>query len=166
MTDPMYGNTDDINRSAKVHAQLLAHFWHRWKTDQLTAQREFHQTTGNNAQTAKVGDIVLIHDNVPRVQWKLAVIEGVNKGAYRLIRPANVCTSTGGRTGQLEDCTHWRSQLQKYQRCLNRVTTQGMDQQYQARYSDQPDRPPCRDVRRCNNGLILFLVPKRMSSTD
>jgi len=95
LTDPTYGNTDDINRSAKVHAQLLAHFWHRWKTEYLTTLCEFHRTTGKNAQTAKVGDIVLIHDDVPRVQWKLAVIEGVNKGADGLIRSANVRTSTG-----------------------------------------------------------------------
>ena len=43
----------------------------------------------------KVGDIVLIHDDTPRVQWKLAVIEGVNKEADGLIRSANVRTSTG-----------------------------------------------------------------------
>ena len=43
----------------------------------------------------KVGETVLIHDDTPRVQWKLAIIEGVNKGADGLIRSANVRTSTG-----------------------------------------------------------------------
>jgi len=94
LTDPTYG-ADDINRWAKVHAQLLAHFWQRWRTEYLTALREFHRATGNNIQTVKVGDVVLIHDDTPRVQWKLAVIEGVNKGADGLIRSANVRTSTG-----------------------------------------------------------------------
>ncbi|XP_065901997.1 uncharacterized protein [Dysidea avara] len=95
LTDPTYGETVDINRSAKVHAQLLAHFWNRWKLEYLTALREFHKATGCNTQAVKAGDIVLIHDDTPRVQWKLAVIEQVNKGADGLIRSANVRTSTG-----------------------------------------------------------------------
>ena len=66
LTNPTYGHTDDINRSAKIHPQLLAHFLHRWKTEYLTAL--FHQTTGINTQTVKVGDIVLINDDAPRVQ--------------------------------------------------------------------------------------------------
>ena len=75
LTDPTFGETVDINRSAKVHAHLLAHFWNRWKLEYLTALHEFHKTTGSNTQAVKVGDIVLIHDDTPRVQWKLAVIE-------------------------------------------------------------------------------------------
>ena len=43
----------------------------------------------------KVGETVLIHDDTPRVQWKLAIIEGVNKGADGLICSTNVRTSTG-----------------------------------------------------------------------
>jgi len=43
----------------------------------------------------KIGDVVLMHDDTPRVQWKLAVIEQVNKGADGLIRSANVRTTTG-----------------------------------------------------------------------
>ena len=43
----------------------------------------------------KVGDVVLIHDDTPRTQWKLAIIEQVNKGADGLICSANVRTSSG-----------------------------------------------------------------------
>ena len=57
--------------------------------------REFHRTTGCNTLTVKVGDIVLIHDDTPRVQWKLSVVEQVNKGTDGLIRSANVRTATG-----------------------------------------------------------------------
>ena len=95
LTDPTYGETVDMNRSAKVHAQLLAHFWNRWKLEYLTDLHEFHKATGSNTQAVKVGDIVLIHDDTHRVQWKLAVIEQVNKGADGLIRSANGRTSTG-----------------------------------------------------------------------
>ena len=43
----------------------------------------------------KIGDVVLIHDDTPRIQWKLAVIEQVNKGADGLIHSADIRTSTG-----------------------------------------------------------------------
>ena len=46
-------------------------------------------------QKVKVGDVVLIHDNTPRIQWKLAIIEEINKGEDGFIRSANVKTSTG-----------------------------------------------------------------------
>ena len=52
-------------------------------------------TTGNNHQAVKVGDVVLIHDDTARVNWRMAVIESVNKGADGMIRSANIRTSTG-----------------------------------------------------------------------
>ena len=38
---------------------------------------------------------MLIHDDTARVNWKLAVIESVNKGEDGLIRSANIRTTTG-----------------------------------------------------------------------
>lgn len=61
----------------------------------MTALHEFHRHTGSNTKRVKAGDIVLIHDNTPRIQRRLAVIEKVNKGADGLIHSANVRTSTG-----------------------------------------------------------------------
>jgi len=61
----------------------------------LNALSEFHQASSSNTQIAKVGDVVLIHDDTPRLQWKLAVMEQVNKGADGLIHSANVRTTTG-----------------------------------------------------------------------
>ena len=95
LDDPTYGETTDLRRSVKAQALLLSHFWNRWKTEYLTALREFHRTTGSNMQKVKVGDVVLIHDDTPRIQWKLAIIEKINKGEDGLIRSVNVKTSTG-----------------------------------------------------------------------
>ena len=77
---------------------MLKHFWTRWKSEYLTTLREFHKTTGNNIQRVKVGDVVLIHDDTPRVNWKYAVIEGVIRGNDGLIRAVNIRTSTGKTT--------------------------------------------------------------------
>jgi len=95
LDDPTYNDNADLRRSVKAQALLISHFWNRWKMEYLTALREFHRTTGSNMQKVKVGDVVLIHDDVPRIQWKLAMIDGVNKGEDGLIRSASVKTSTG-----------------------------------------------------------------------
>jgi len=92
--NPTYGETD-LKRSAKTQALLLPHFWHRWKMHYLTTLREFHQNTGCNTQTVKVGDNVLSHDDTPRVQRKLAVVEEVNKRTDGLICSVHVRTATG-----------------------------------------------------------------------
>ena len=84
-----------MRKRAKTQALILKHFWVRWKQDYLTSLREFHQTTWKNDQDVKVGDIVLVHDDVPRVLWKLAVIKEVVKGEDGLIRSAVICTANG-----------------------------------------------------------------------
>ena len=50
--------------------------------------------TGNNYQAIKPGDVVLIYDDTTRVNWKMAVIESVNKGVDAKIRSANIRTPT------------------------------------------------------------------------
>ena len=78
ISDTTYGETDSqLKGRAKVQAQLLKHFW---KREYLTSLREFHKTKGNNVQKIKVGNIVLMHDDIPKVNWKLAVIQQVIEG--------------------------------------------------------------------------------------
>ena len=67
----------------------------RWKQEYLTSLREFHWTTGRNDQNVNVGDVGLVHDNIPRVHWKLAVIKEVVKGKDGLIRSAVICSANG-----------------------------------------------------------------------
>ena len=61
----------------------------------MTSLKEFHKTSGYNQQRIKAGDIVLIHDDKPCTNWRLAGIEDLIPGGNALIRAANVCTSTG-----------------------------------------------------------------------
>ena len=98
MTDVDYqtGLSDSLlRRKVKIQALLLKHFWTRWKREYLTSLREFHRTTGNNKQQISIGDVILIHDDIPRVRWKLAVVKKVNKGRDGLIRSAVIRTSNG-----------------------------------------------------------------------
>ena len=89
----------DLRRQARGQALIVKHFWTRWKREYLTALRETHKVTLNNDQRVKIGNIILFHDDTPRIKWKLGVIEGVNKGADELIRSA-VIQSTTGKTNE------------------------------------------------------------------
>lgn len=95
IADPNFGDTSQVRYRARVHAVIIKHFWNRWRHEYLTALRETYKITGNNKQQVKVGDIVLVHDDSARVNWKLAIIESVNKGRDGLIRSANIHTATG-----------------------------------------------------------------------
>ena len=96
LQDPDYGSTDNqLRKNAKRLSLLLKHFQGRWRHEYLTSLREFHKSQGNNNQTAKVGDIVQIHDEGSRLGWRLAVIEELITGNDGLVRAANICTSTG-----------------------------------------------------------------------
>ena len=92
--DPTYGDDSDVRRRAKVQAVIISHFWRRWSREYLTALREFHRASGNNVQTVKEGDVVQIHDDCPRIQWRLGVVEQLNKGADGLIHSVQLRTST------------------------------------------------------------------------
>ena len=60
----------------------------------LTALREFHRTTGsNNVQRIKEGEVVLIHDDGPRLRWRLGLVDSLITGNDGLVRAANVRTS-------------------------------------------------------------------------
>jgi len=60
-----------------------------------TALRESHKGGGVKNQTVKIGDIVLVHDDVPRSQWQLAVIEELIKGLDGFTRAAKIRTKSG-----------------------------------------------------------------------
>ena len=86
---------DLIRTKAKAQAHLMKCFQSRWTHEYLTSLREFHRTSGDNQQYIKVGDIVLVHDDGPRVTWRLAVVTKLLVGNDGFIRAAEIRTSTG-----------------------------------------------------------------------
>ena len=74
---------------------LLEHFNSKWKHEYLTYLREFHGSSGDNHQRIKIGDIVLAHDDGPRINWQLAVIKDLIIAGDNLVRTAIIRTSTG-----------------------------------------------------------------------
>ena len=98
ITDPDYTTASaPIIREAFTHqAHIIQHFQGRWKQEYLTALREFYKVRGTCApQTIKVGDVVLIHDDLPRGSWKMAVIKRLIDGHDGYVRAAEVRTKNG-----------------------------------------------------------------------
>lgn len=94
-SDQDYYPSNQMRAMVDRQGVLLQHFQSQWKKEYLTALREYHRTTGKNEQTVNVGDVVQIHDDVPRSQWRLAVIEEVNRGDDGYIRSVTVRTTNG-----------------------------------------------------------------------
>jgi len=64
-----------MRRRANTQAAILRDFQTIWHHEFLTSLREYHKVSGGNIQLVKRGDVLLGHDDVPRVTWKMAVIE-------------------------------------------------------------------------------------------
>ena len=93
--DPDYIDGTTMRKQLSNHTRILMHFQSRWRKEYLTSLREFHRAVGNNQQRVKVGDVILIHDDKPRLNWKLAVIKELVEGNDGLVRAANVRTKNG-----------------------------------------------------------------------
>lgn len=88
-------DSSQLQKRAKVQTHLLQSFQSRWKHEYLTALREYHRTTGHNHQQIKVGDVVIVHDDGPRVNWRLAVVTKLLIGGDGFTRAVEIRTSTG-----------------------------------------------------------------------
>lgn len=93
--DPDYNvSAPTMRKQLTNHTRLLQSFQSRWRREYLTALRDFHKTTGINTQRIRKGEVILIHDDGPRIHWRLGVVESLITGNDGLVRAANVRTST------------------------------------------------------------------------
>jgi hypothetical protein len=77
-------------------ARLLEYFWQRWRTEYLTSLRERQSSSKvKNLRQPKVGDIVQIHDDTPRLLWKLGKILELHVGTDGFIRSVKLKMGTG-----------------------------------------------------------------------
>ena len=85
-----------LTRRMKYIANVLNHFWKRWRGEYLHELREAHTYTARNQKIArhsdiKIGDIVIVHDeHLPCLLWKLGKIEALREGQDGNVRAATV----------------------------------------------------------------------------
>lgn len=79
----------------KLLDAMITHFWNRWRREYLSSlQMRQKWNTGSNPP--KLGMIVIIiQDNIPPLQWPLAIIESLHPGADGIVRVATVKTRSG-----------------------------------------------------------------------
>ena len=100
--DPDFSNVtkNDLNKNVDAHEKLLSSLWKTWKHEYLVNLREYHDTNSKRTQgsgSPKVGDIVLLKDQLPRCQWQLCRIKSLISGRDSNVRAAKV-RSPGGHT--------------------------------------------------------------------
>ena len=84
-----------FKREPRDKTQILQHFQQRWKREYLTSLRESHKGADPSKQNIRVGDVVVVHDDVPRSRWQLAIIEELIEGLDGGIRAAKIRTANG-----------------------------------------------------------------------
>jgi hypothetical protein len=101
-SDPLVADDVDYNSSGYVQkryhviSQVLQHFWLRWKHEYLTALRERSLSNGcDTQQHIKVGNVVLIHEDCPRIKWKLGYITSLHHSVDGRIRSVDIKTVYG-----------------------------------------------------------------------
>ncbi|KAI9557147.1 hypothetical protein GHT06_016954 [Daphnia sinensis] len=89
--------TEETLDSALVrHQTPLKQFEKRFINSYLPALREYHQATKKGQTTViKEKDVVLVHDEKPRKEWKLAVVENLIRSKNGEIRAANIRMAKG-----------------------------------------------------------------------
>ena len=95
--DSTYGERpDELKKAVIRHQSLIGHFKKRFLSSYLPALREYHQATRKSQPAVvKKEDVVLIHDEKPRKEWKLAVIENLIRSTDGEIRAADIRTANG-----------------------------------------------------------------------
>jgi len=158
--DGDYGDRSDMTKRARVLAHLLKHFRCRWRQEYLTSLQEFHKASGSNMQRVKIGDVVLIHNDGPRIHWKLTVIEKLSKG---VIRSAEVRTNSGKTNRPIAKLYP----LEVTDDSTTSIQSRATEVQNKTCSHEDSDRPPRRAAAERATRQITewakFLVPRRMS---
>ena len=94
LDDPDYLDADNMRKRVDKQTHFIEQFWTRWKRGYLTSLREFNKISGHNKQAIKLGDVVIVLDDKPRMQWRIAVVEKLITGKDNLARAAHIRIET------------------------------------------------------------------------
>lgn len=97
--DEDYTDQGEMNKAMKRRALLFDQFNQRFKAEYLAALRERHtyqQKKTSQTEDITVGDVVLINNkDLPRINWKLAIVRKLLRGPDGKVRAAELLTSSG-----------------------------------------------------------------------
>ncbi|XP_074645866.1 uncharacterized protein LOC141902126 [Tubulanus polymorphus] len=89
------------NRLRKM-SFIFQQLWRRWHSEYLLSLREkYKSVSGKYNDKIRVGDVVHIYDESPRIKWKLGVVMEIHTGKDNLPRSATVKTAVGRTNRQI-----------------------------------------------------------------
>lgn len=99
LQDSSWNETDRsaLQRRLQHINKLSYDLWKRWRTDYLLSLREQHKHISDSKGKVfpQVGDVVLIHDEGPRLMWRLGRVTKLYLGSDNMCRVCEVKTGTG-----------------------------------------------------------------------
>ena len=96
MNDPLWIDKDRITTRHVYLNKIFEHYWKRWQREYLLALRErYNFVSDQPKKVPKIGQVVLIHDETPRIKWKLGIVVKLIRGDDNYIRSVSLKTNTG-----------------------------------------------------------------------
>ena len=87
-----------LNERYDYVVKLRNDLWKRWSTEYLTFLRQSNQSNLRDGKWPSEGEVVLIHDDGPRLFWKLGIITKLFRGSDGQSRVAQLRTGHGTTT--------------------------------------------------------------------
>ena len=97
LLDPTFGERQLLSDKLTKLTVILQKFWQRWSNEYLVALREKHNNKKDHScnQKIQLGQVVLIHEDTPRINWRLGLIVELLHSSDGIVRSVNVKTSSG-----------------------------------------------------------------------
>ena len=94
LTENQRSKRIDTVTYSKHLTTVLTHIWERWRTEYLSELRELHKCTKKSVSAnfnVNKNDIVIVQDsNIPRLLWRLGIVENVIISKNNQVRGAKV----------------------------------------------------------------------------
>ena len=94
LDDPTFGSKEKVSKAYLHRTKVLNETWFRWRHEYLTSIRERYSNKGGDSNV-KVGQVVLIGDATPRVNWKMGIIVELLPSSDGQTRSVKVKTNSG-----------------------------------------------------------------------
>ena len=104
LCDPNFMDTSAVRTKLARNQRIINEFWSRWVSEYLVALRERDKNLRGSESKVKKGDVVLIHDSVPRVLWKMGIVWELFPGRDGIVRSVKLKTNNGFMTRPVIKC--------------------------------------------------------------
>lgn len=93
IADPTYG--EDLPGRFKLLSSVINQFYKRWHTEYVVSLQERNPKPGTTKCQINVGDVVMIHDDSPRLYWKMGIVTSLHYGIDGIVRSVDLKTNYG-----------------------------------------------------------------------